>query len=108
MTQSTHTPEYAKLRSVLRNLRKDAKLSQRAVAKIMDVPHTWVSKVETGERRIDVVELQWFCEACGASMKSVLGLVFGETSMQPVGSGARVRKKTNAIASIRGNGGRSR
>ena len=36
------------------------------LAKSLDVPHSWVAKVETGERRIDFVELCWFLLACDA------------------------------------------
>jgi transcriptional regulator with XRE-family HTH domain len=47
-------------------MRQDAGLSQRALASALDVPPSWVAKVETGERRIDVIEFVWFANACGA------------------------------------------
>ena len=64
MEKSVHTPEYAVLRSRLRAAREHAGLSQRALASRLRVPHSWVAKVETGERRIDLVELCWFLSAC--------------------------------------------
>jgi transcriptional regulator with XRE-family HTH domain len=65
MEKSTHTPEYASLRSELRAARKNAGLSQRELALRLQVPPSWVAKVEMGERRIDLVEFCWFVRACG-------------------------------------------
>jgi transcriptional regulator with XRE-family HTH domain len=67
MRKSTHTMEYAALRARLVAVRAAAGLSQRAVAERLRVPHSWVAKVEAGERRIDLIEFGWFCAACGAS-----------------------------------------
>ena len=48
-------------------MRVAAGLSQRQVAAVLRLPHSWVAKVESGERRLDLVEFGWFCAACGAS-----------------------------------------
>lgn len=53
------------MRAELRALRDAAGLSQRDLAAKLDVPHSWVAKVEAGERRIDLVEFVWFVSACG-------------------------------------------
>jgi len=66
MQKSVHTKEYKALRAELRAIREKAGLSQRDLAAKLGVPHSWVAKVEAGERRIDVVELTWFFGACGA------------------------------------------
>jgi transcriptional regulator with XRE-family HTH domain len=71
MRKSIHTPEYAALRAQLHKLRSDAGLSQRELASRLHVPHSWVAKVENGERRIDLVEFCWFVEACGGNVQSV-------------------------------------
>jgi transcriptional regulator with XRE-family HTH domain len=65
MKKSVYTPEYAALCSELRQLRDGAELSQRELAARLEVPHSWVAKVESGERRIDLVEFCWFVSACG-------------------------------------------
>jgi transcriptional regulator with XRE-family HTH domain len=65
MEKSTHTPEYEALRSKLRATRESAGLSQRRLAARLKVPHSWVAKIESGERRIDLVEFAWFMSACG-------------------------------------------
>lgn len=67
MRKSTHTSEYAALRDELRTARDRAGLSQRDLAAILKVPPSWIAKVETGERRIDLVEFAWFMDACGAN-----------------------------------------
>jgi transcriptional regulator with XRE-family HTH domain len=65
MEKSTHTTEYMALRAELLAARKIADLSQRDLAGILKVPHSWVAKVESGERRIDLIEFSWFLSACG-------------------------------------------
>jgi transcriptional regulator with XRE-family HTH domain len=65
MEKSTHTTEYAALREELVTARKSAALSQRDLAALLNVPHSWVAKVESGERRIDLVEFFWLLSACG-------------------------------------------
>ena len=67
MKKSVHTAEYATLRSELRSARESAGMSQRDLAAILKVPHSWVAKVESGERRIDAIEFCWFVSACGVS-----------------------------------------
>ena len=53
------------LRAELVAARKSAALSQRDLAAILRVPHSWVANVESGERRIDLVEFWWLLSACG-------------------------------------------
>lgn len=71
MEKSTHTAEYAALRAELRAAREGAGLSQRGLAARLKVPHSWVAKVESGERRIDLVEFCWFVAACGGDPAAV-------------------------------------
>ncbi|MCX5659762.1 MAG: helix-turn-helix transcriptional regulator [Planctomycetota bacterium] len=66
MQKSIHTADYKELRELLRATRTEAGLSQRDVAAVLKVPHSYVAKVEMGERRIDLVEFCHFLTACGA------------------------------------------
>ena len=72
MHKSTHTPEYQLLRSEWTQLRISAGLSQLAMAGRLGVRHSWVAKVESGERRIDFVELVWVLAACGLDPATAL------------------------------------
>jgi transcriptional regulator with XRE-family HTH domain len=54
------------LRDALRRVRLDAKLSQETLAKRLKQPQSYVSKIESGERGIDPVEMYAWAEACDA------------------------------------------
>jgi transcriptional regulator with XRE-family HTH domain len=60
-----HPERYRRLLARLREARKAAGMSQEAVAAALGVPQKFVSKIETGERRIDPIELQEFAELYG-------------------------------------------
>jgi transcriptional regulator with XRE-family HTH domain len=60
-----HTPEYTRMRERLKEARKAAGMTQEKVAKELDRPQSFVSKVETGERRIDPTELEKFAKLYG-------------------------------------------
>jgi transcriptional regulator with XRE-family HTH domain len=73
MEKSTHTAAYTALRKTLKTARESAGLSQRELGGRLGVPHSWVAKVESGERRIDFIEVCWFLMACGADTRDVVG-----------------------------------
>lgn len=52
-----HNRDYAAFRDRLVLARTEAGLSQQAVADLLKKPQSWVSKNESGERRVDAVEL---------------------------------------------------
>ena len=70
--RSAHSANYRGLLKLLRQLREDAGLSQTDVAERLRRPQTWVSKVELGERRLDVEELRQLCLALDADVLSVV------------------------------------
>jgi transcriptional regulator with XRE-family HTH domain len=55
-------------RVLLRNLRETQNLTQAEVARRLGSPQSYVSKYETGERRLDFVETVFVCEALGISI----------------------------------------
>jgi len=59
--QSIYEREQTILREWLIEQRKAAQLSQRDLAEKLGVIHSLVGKVETGERRLDVIELIEYC-----------------------------------------------
>ena len=73
MQKSQHTRKYQKLLNALRQARKDAGLTQLEVAEKLDTYASYVSKCESGERRIDVIELAGFCRVYGVELGDFLG-----------------------------------
>jgi transcriptional regulator with XRE-family HTH domain len=55
--------KYELLRSELKNARLQAKLLQADLAKRLKKPQSYISKVESGERNLDVIEFTAYCEA---------------------------------------------
>lgn len=60
MTKSIYGNEYNKVVSNLRKARIEVGLRQEDVAQKLNKPQSYISKIERGERRIDVVELNAF------------------------------------------------
>jgi len=52
----------------LRQARRDAGLTQEEVARRLGKPQSYVSKCESGERRVDVVELAQFARVYEKSL----------------------------------------
>ena len=60
MRKSIHTKEYAYFVERLRRARKDAGLTQVQVARKLGRPQSHISNVESGQQRVDVIELKRF------------------------------------------------
>lgn len=72
MEKSIYSEEYQRLCAVLRSLRREAGLTQIQVAAALDVPQSFVSKYESGERRLDVIELGHVSQVLGMTVRDVL------------------------------------
>ena len=75
MTTSIYTNEVKALTNWLKQARQDQNFSMRALAERMDKPHSFVQKVEQGERRLDVVEYVWYCRKLGVNPQDGLLLI---------------------------------
>jgi len=62
MIKSIHTKEYAYFVERLKKARLEGGLTQVQVAKKLDRPQSHISNVESGQQRVDVVELQRFAK----------------------------------------------
>jgi transcriptional regulator with XRE-family HTH domain len=58
----------AQLLELLKQVRTDAGLRQVDLAKKLHQPQSFVSKYESGERRLDLLELNQVCKACGTTL----------------------------------------
>lgn len=65
MVKDIADDDYEKLQSLLRAVRTEADVTQAGLAAKLGVPQSVVSKYESGERRLDVVELRQICRALG-------------------------------------------
>lgn len=73
MDKSLYSQRQVELQRLLRELRQKADLRQQDVADLIDEPQSFVSKYESGERRLDVLELREVCQALGTSLAQFVG-----------------------------------
>ena len=91
---------YTRFRSVLRQIREEAGLSQGELARKLGKPQTFVSKSELGERRVDFLEVAAICAACRVSVNQFHQRVSkGIAGVPPVNRPKRVRPRKMALKS---------
>jgi transcriptional regulator with XRE-family HTH domain len=74
MQKTQHTKAYRKLLQALREAREKAGLTQVEVVERLGTYASFISKIESGERRVDVVELAAICRAYGVNLVEFLRL----------------------------------
>lgn len=72
MQKTLRSPDYARLLALLVAKRDVAGMSQQVLARKLGVPQSFVAKVETGQRRIDVIEFLAIARALGADPVKLL------------------------------------
>lgn len=72
MAKTLHSPEQEAFVALLRELRLTAGFTQAELAERLGRHQSFVSKVESGERRIDLVELHRYCAALGMDLAKVV------------------------------------
>ena len=65
MKKSVRSDQQKQLIVLLRGIRADAGLTQSELASRLARDQTFVSKYESGERRLDILELREVCQAIG-------------------------------------------
>lgn len=74
MSKICHVQASEEFRSLLKELRTKKGLTQAAIADKLGMPQSYVSKIETGERRLDFVETFGLCEAIGVPFSTFVSL----------------------------------
>lgn len=105
MRKTIHRVEYERLRELLRATRREHGVRQEDLAAELGVVQNFVSNVERGVRRIDVIELRDVCLALGTDLVS-----FCKALERQLASPAPVRKSAarSAAATKRPTRKRSR
>lgn len=78
MSKTIYSEKYKRVLELLRKARKEAGLTQVDVAVALGKTQSYVAKCESGERRIDVVELSEFAKLYRKSIDFFLGEQDGE------------------------------
>lgn len=68
MRKTIHTERGRLLASMVREARESRGITMRQLAAQLNRPHTVIAKIESGDRRVDLVELEAICDALGVSL----------------------------------------
>ena len=90
MPKSIHRPEYAALCALLRETRLEAGLQQTEVSARLKRRQPFVSDVERGVRRLDLIELQDLAEVYEVDLVELIREYLQRTAPQ---SGSRKKKQ---------------
>jgi transcriptional regulator with XRE-family HTH domain len=87
MDKTIFTEEYASVLRLLRQARDQASMTQAGLASQVGQTQSFVSKVERGERRLDVIELRTFCRAMGLTLAAFVRRLEAELAKTSTESG---------------------
>ncbi|MCA1612769.1 MAG: helix-turn-helix domain-containing protein [Acidobacteria bacterium] len=69
MKKKVYLAQRSRLVSLLREIRIEAGLTQMELAAHIERDQTFVSKYESGQRRLDVLEVREICQAIGITLE---------------------------------------
>lgn len=72
MPKSLRSPAHLVLMAALTSSRKEQGFTQQELANKIGRPQSFIAKIETGERRLDVVEFTEICVALSIEPESIL------------------------------------
>jgi transcriptional regulator with XRE-family HTH domain len=75
MEKSPFTPEYAVLLALLREIREKAIVTQANLAQRVQETQSYISKLERGEVRLDLIQVRKLCHALGTTLPSFVSLL---------------------------------
>ena len=73
--ESIHAKPYAAMRSFLKEKRKESGLSNRKLGEELQTAYSLIAKVESGDRRLDVVEACKYCKAIGVEPLELIEVI---------------------------------
>ncbi len=68
MPKPIHRAEYETVRALLRELRMGARMKQAELSRALGRPQPYISAIETGHRRVDLVEIRDICKVLGITL----------------------------------------
>ena len=68
MEKSIYTDEYSLLLELLTEQRRKSGVTQVELAEKLGQSQSFISKVERGDRRLDIIQLRTICEALGTTL----------------------------------------
>jgi len=90
MLRAFHSPRYQSMCRRLKEARRRSGLTQAEAAKALGQPQNFISKCETGERRIDPIELADFMALYETTFDALVPTI--PSSTPPASRGARSRR----------------
>ncbi|MCY1296654.1 transcriptional regulator, y4mF family [compost metagenome] len=70
MVKAIYRPEYEALTQLIKQLRGSAGLTQSQCSEALGRPQSFMSDVENGARRLDLVQLRDLCAALGTDLQT--------------------------------------
>ena len=81
--KSIFTREYKVFLATLRRLREDAGVTQGVVGNAMGRDQSVVSKCERGERRLDIIEVMYYCQGIGMNFDKFNKILAADLAAAP-------------------------
>ncbi|MCC6285066.1 MAG: helix-turn-helix transcriptional regulator [Phycisphaerales bacterium] len=78
MATRANLAEKKRFLSLVRQMRVDAGLRQADLARKLGEPQSFVSRYESGDRRLDVLELRHICTVLGVSLADFIKQLEGD------------------------------
>lgn len=83
MQKTIYSPEYSKLLKWLCSQRHEKGLTMRELGKKLHIHHSWVGKIEQGERRLDIMEYLRVCQALEIDPHEGINLIQSPRTSRP-------------------------
>lgn len=88
MEKTIYAEDYRSLLVWLRKLRRERGLTMRRLAGRLGVHHSWIGRIESGERRLDVAEFVRLCKELEVNPNDGLNLL-----RDPIAPGRKVAER---------------